>query len=106
MVSLLAWQERRGGTTEDYAFPSRMIVRITSAPANMRIGRGVFNRNQLTARRTMARIHYTGPKRRSSTRPPATSVQILLRHTKIENTVRYLGVAVEDALTLAEGMEI
>ncbi|AMU94039.1 integrase [Sphingopyxis terrae subsp. terrae NBRC 15098] len=34
------------------------------------------------------------------------AVQILLGHTKIENTVRYLGVDVEDALTLAEGIEV
>ena len=34
------------------------------------------------------------------------AVQILLGHTKIENTVRYLGVDVEDALPLAEGIEI
>ena len=34
------------------------------------------------------------------------AVQILLGHTKIERTVRYLGVDVEDALTLAEGTEI
>ena len=34
------------------------------------------------------------------------AVQILLGHTKIESTVRYLGVAVEDALTLAEGTEV
>ena len=34
------------------------------------------------------------------------AVQILLGHTKIESTVRYLGVDVEDALTLAEGTEV
>ena len=34
------------------------------------------------------------------------AVQILLGHTKIESTVRDLGVDVEDALTLAEGTEI
>lgn len=34
------------------------------------------------------------------------AVQILLGHTKIESTVRYLGVDVEDALALAEGTEI
>lgn len=33
-------------------------------------------------------------------------VQILFGHIKIDSTVRYLGVAVEDALTLAEGTEI
>ncbi|HEV3248221.1 MAG TPA: hypothetical protein VG124_13555 [Beijerinckiaceae bacterium] len=31
------------------------------------------------------------------------AVQILLGHTKIESTVRYLGVDVEDALALSEG---
>jgi len=34
------------------------------------------------------------------------AVQILLGHSKIENTVRYLGIDVEDALTLAENTEI
>ena len=34
------------------------------------------------------------------------AVEILLGHTKIESSVRYLGVDVEDALTLAEGTEI
>lgn len=34
------------------------------------------------------------------------AVQILLGHSKIENTVRYLGVDVEDALILAERIEI
>lgn len=30
------------------------------------------------------------------------AVQILLGHSKIENTIRYLGVDIDDALTLAE----
>ena len=34
------------------------------------------------------------------------AVQILLGHTNIENTVRYLGVDVDDAITLAERTEI
>lgn len=34
------------------------------------------------------------------------AVQILLGHSKIENTVRYLGIDVEDALALAENTEI
>jgi len=33
-------------------------------------------------------------------------VQILLGHTKIETTVRYLGVEVEDALAPAEATEV
>lgn len=35
-----------------------------------------------------------------------SALQILLGHSKIENTVRYLGVDVEDALLLAERTEI
>jgi integrase len=50
-------------------------------------------------RRTKASLIY---KRTGNLR----AVQILLGHTKIESTVRYLGVDVEDALTLAEGTEI
>ena len=34
------------------------------------------------------------------------AVQILLGHTKIESTVRYLGADVEDALNLAKGTDI
>jgi site-specific recombinase XerC len=34
------------------------------------------------------------------------AVQLLLGHTKIESTVRYLGVDVEDALNLAEHTEV
>ena len=50
-------------------------------------------------RRTKASIIYkaTGNLR---------AVQILLGHAKIESTVRYLGVDVEDALALSEKTEI
>jgi hypothetical protein len=34
------------------------------------------------------------------------TVQLLLGHTKLECTVRYLGVEVDDALELAEHTEI
>lgn len=34
------------------------------------------------------------------------AVQILLGHTKLESTVRYLGVDLEDALALSEATEI
>jgi integrase len=34
------------------------------------------------------------------------AVQLLLGHTKIESTVRYLGIDVDDALLIAEQVEI
>ena len=34
------------------------------------------------------------------------AVQLLLGHTKIESTVRYLGIDVDDALTIAEQIEV
>jgi len=35
-----------------------------------------------------------------------TAVQILLGHTKVDSTVRYLGVELEDALSIAEQIDI
>jgi site-specific recombinase XerD len=34
------------------------------------------------------------------------TVQLLLGHTKLENTVRYLGIEVDDALEMAEQTDI
>ncbi len=34
------------------------------------------------------------------------AVQLLLGHTKLESTIRYLGIEVDDALELAEQTEI
>ena len=35
-TSILSWLERRKGSVEDFAFPSRLIDLTTSAPDNMR----------------------------------------------------------------------
>jgi hypothetical protein len=34
------------------------------------------------------------------------AVQLLLGHTKIESTVRYLGIEVDDALSIAEEVDL
>lgn len=106
--SILAWLERRGGSLEDYAFPSRtdhsdhlstrQFARLVDEwVTGVGLRREDYGTHSL--RRTKASIIYkaTGNLR---------AVQILLGHTKIESTVRYLGVDVEDALTLAEGTEV
>jgi integrase len=50
-------------------------------------------------RRTKATLIYRKTKN-------LRAVQLLLGHTKLESTVRYLGVEVEDALELSEQMEV
>jgi integrase len=52
-----------------------------------------------TMRRTKATLIYRRTKNRRA-------VQLLLGHTKLESTVRYLGVEVDDALEMAEQTEI
>lgn len=107
-ASLLAWLERRGGTVHDYAFPSRVdhaghlstrqYARLVDEWVDaVGLRRAEYGTHSL--RRTKASMIYkaTGNLR---------AIQILLGHTKIENTVRYLGVDIEDALILAERTEI
>ncbi len=52
-----------------------------------------------TMRRTKATLIYRRTKN-------LRAVQLLLGHTKLESTVRYLGVEVDDALEMAEQTEI
>ena len=107
-ASLLAWLDCRGGTLADYVFPSR--IDHADHHSNRQYARLVdewvtaigLRREEYgthSLRRTKASIIYkaTGNLR---------AVQLLLGRSKIENTVRYLGVDIEDALALAEGTEI
>ena len=107
-ASLLAWLERRGGTIDDFAFPSRVVADghlSTRQYARLvdewvtAIGLTPEEYGTHSLRRTKASLIYkaTGNLR---------AIQILLGHSKIENTVRYLGVDVDDALSLSEATEI
>jgi integrase len=105
---LLQWLERRGGSLDEYVFPSR-ADRLTHMSTRQyarlvdewvtAVGLRREDYGTHFLRRTKAALIYkqTGNLR---------AVQILLGHTKIETTVRYLGVEVEDALALAEATEI
>ena len=107
-ASLLKWLELRGGLFRGFRFPSRTdhAAHISTRQYGRLVdkwvtGIGLPSEDYGThsLRRTKASIIYkaTGNLR---------AVQFLLGHTKIESTVRYLGVDVEDALTLPEGTEI
>lgn len=107
-ATLIAWLERRGGSTRDYLFPNRvdrhghMSTRKYARLIDEWVTAiGLRKAEYLThsLRRTKAAMIYraTGNIR---------AIQILLGHTKIENNVRYLGVDVEDAPLLAERTEI
>ena len=107
-ATLLSWLERRGGSIADFLFPSRVdhaahmstrqYARLVDEWVTA-IGLRKAEYGTHSLRRTKAAMIYraTGNIR---------AIQILLGHTKIENTVRYLGVDVEDALLLAERTEI
>lgn len=107
-ASILSWLERRGGGAADYLFPSRIDH---NRPMSTRqyarlldewiiaIGLRKAKYGTHSLRRTKAAMIYRATVN-------IRAIQILLGHTKIENTVRYLRVDVEDALLLAERTEI
>ena len=106
--SVSAWLENAGISAAGYLFPSR----IRSSPhlstrQYSRIAQTWFESIGLdpslygthSLRRTKATLIYRRTKN-------LRAAQLLLGHTKLENTVRYLGVEVADALELAEQAEI
>lgn len=102
------WCEFKGLEQYDWLFPSRkdcnrhlstrQYARLVDDWVNS-IGLRCSAYGTHSMRRTKATLIYrkTGNLR---------AVQLLLGHTKIDSTVRYLGVEVEDALELAENIEL
>lgn len=102
------WVRGRALSGSDWLFPSR--VDRTKPMTTRQYGRLVDERiaaiglspaayGTHSLRRTKAALIYrkTGNIR---------AVQLLLGHTKLDSTVRYLGVEVEDALAIAEGIDV
>jgi integrase len=81
----------QGMTTRQYA---RLVSRWV---ASIGLDSKLFGTHSL--RRTKATLIY---RRTGNLR----AVQLLLGHTKIESTVRYLGIEVDDALAIAEQIEV
>jgi integrase len=77
---------------------TRQYARLVSGwVGNIGLDPKLFGTHSL--RRTKATLSY---RRTGNLR----AVQLLLGHTKIESTVRYLGIEVDDALTIAEQVEV
>ena len=106
--SLEKWIQAEKMKMDDYLFPSRVhrtdhistrqYARIVHRWVS-EIGLDTTNYGTHTMRRTKVTIIYRHTKN-------LRAVQLLLGHTKLESTVRYLGIEVDDALEIAEQIEI
>ena len=106
--AVAAWIKEAGLRSEDYLFPSRLHESLhlsTRQYAHIvdswveEIGLDPANYGTHSMRRTKASLIYRRTKN-------LRAVQLLLGHTKLESTVRYLGIEVDDALELAEQTEV
>lgn len=86
---------RRG---KEFGLTTRQYARLVSEwIASIGLDASLFGTHSL--RRTKATLIY---RRTGNLR----AVQLLLGHTKIESTVRYLGIEVDDALNIAEQVDV
>ncbi len=106
--ALAAWLRRRGLRSGDWLFPSRSHVgdHVTTRQYSRLVNEWValagldpaaYGTHSL--RRTKVALFY---KRTGNLR----ACQLLLGHTKLESTVRYLGIEVDDALVLSEQTDL
>ena len=102
------WIKLSGLRSDDYLFPNRIhgsphlstrqYARIVDSWVE-EIGLDPAAYGTHSIRRTKATLIYRRTKN-------LRAVQLLLGHTKLESTVRYLGIEVEDALELSEQTEV
>ena len=107
-MAVTTWLDKAKLKPEQYLFPSRLAdsphvstrqyARIVHQWISA-IGLDPTVYGTQTMRRTKAMLIY---KRTKNLR----AVQILLGHSKLESTVRYLGIEVDDALEISERTEI
>jgi integrase len=106
--ALARWLEVRGRRSDDWLFPSRttqgghittrQYARLVDAwTASIDLDPNAYGTHSL--RRTKVALVY---KRTGNLR----ACQLLLGHGKLESTVRYLGIEVDDALKLSEQTDI
>ncbi|MBD9577776.1 tyrosine-type recombinase/integrase [Pseudomonas sp. PDM23] len=107
-ASVEAWIRAAHRRNDDFLFPSRARRSAhLSTRQYARIVKGWVTTIGLdptlygthTLRRTKASLIYRRTKN-------LRAVQLLLGHTKLESTVRYLGIEVDDALEMAEQTEV
>ena len=79
--------------------PEAIFQRVRALRMTANIGLDPAAYGTHTMRRPNATLIYRRTKN-------LRAVQILLGHTKLESTVRYLGVEVDDALEMAEQTEL
>jgi site-specific recombinase XerC len=106
--SVKAWIRQAGLRSEDYLFPSRLhasphlgarqYARILHGWVTD-IGLDTTAYGTHSMRRSKASMIYKKTKN-------LRAVQILLGHSKLESTVRYLGIEIDDALALAEQLGV
>ena len=106
--ALEAWMKRAGLKTDSFLFPGRVsksphlgtrqYARIVDHWVE-EIGLDPASYGTHSMRRTKASLIYRRTKN-------LRAVQLLLGHTKLESTVRYLGIEVDDALEIAEQTEV
>ena len=106
--SVLDWINFKGLNYSSYLFPSAKVLgEHICTRQNNRIFHGWIEKLGLdptlysthTMRRTKAYLIYKKTKN-------LRVVQLLLGHKKLESTVRYLGIEVDDALDIAESLDI